>query len=486
MMMKMNKIYKLLVISMFVVLTACSDWLHIEPQNALIGDEFWKTREDVEGVVASCYLGLRDITDECFVYGELRGDLAEIGEGITDDAEDLMKGNIYNGNNLFKWGDFYTTINYANSVIMLGPKARETDYSFTERELKALQAEAVYVRSLCYFYLVRSFRDVPYVTEPSISDSQEFWLPKTDGKVILRNLIQDLKQSELYILSSYDGSEYNKGRATRAAIQALMAEIFLWQEDYDNCIIYCDKIIAQGRYNILQSHNWFRLFFPGNSNESIFEIQYDASLEQTNKFFPMFGAEKADYIASEIAIEKFGEHGDIRGHLKTYEEETSRIWKYVGRSTSGAEAYIGNASQSDANWIVHRLADIHLIKAEALIASNRLGEAVEEINVIRQRAGLEIIYDVYSKDDLELLLLEERAAEFAFEGKRWFDLLRFAQRNDFERKVEFIEMITAKFSAQIRPDMMAKYSDPNSWYFPIHIDELDANPELEQNPYYLN
>jgi hypothetical protein len=87
-------------------------------------------------------------------------------------------------------------------------------------------------------------------------------------------------------------------------------------------------------------------------------------------------------------------------------------------------------------------------------------------------------------DAFEDRILEERAKEFAFEGKRWFDLLRMGRRNNFARKDKLISIIVQKVPSNKRLVLVSKLSNPLGWYFPVSADELEHNKELNQNPYY--
>jgi hypothetical protein len=155
----------------------------------------------------------------------------------------------------------------------------------------------------------------------------------------------------------------------------------------------------------------------------------------------------------------------------------------TGESASGYR--IGN-KESDANWIVYRYPDVLLMKAEALVQQGDFARAAELINLVRSRALLEPVTDLSSKNALEDVILEERAREFCGEGKRWFDLIRFGRRNNHERKEDFIGILAEDKSYEEAQIIRSKYSNTDSWYLPIHQDEIDQNDELVQNPYYIN
>ena len=83
-------------------------------------------------------------------------------------------------------------------------------------------------------------------------------------------------------------------------------------------------------------------------------------------------------------------------------------------------------------------------------------------------------------------IMNERAKELAFEGKRWFDLLRLGRRNDYSRKNTLIEIIIEKVPATQKLILASKLTNPFGWYIPIEEDELERNSKLEQNPYYAD
>jgi hypothetical protein len=137
---------------------------------------------------------------------------------------------------------------------------------------------------------------------------------------------------------------------------------------------------------------------------------------------------------------------------------------------------------------VYRYADVKLMEAEALAELNLGGDALIIINEIRGRRNAidatAKTVDVLIKDDVIDYILAERAREFAFEGKRWFDVLRVAKRNDYERKELLINMALSSAPANQQQSIATKLRDPNSHYLPINDYEMYSNKALIQNPFY--
>jgi hypothetical protein len=503
----------LIILPAIQLLSACSDWLQLEPESELTREEFWQSGDDVQAVVAGTYKELAGMVEELFKWGELRGDLFIPGQNISPDDRRIMDDYIYPENELNKWDRLYRCINFANTVLKFSPIVVNRDQTFDENESKAFEAEALFLRSLCYFYLVRIYRNVPLVLEASESDNQDYYPGVSSEQDIFLQIIDDLQIAVENLPTSYARKEYDKGRATKAAAYSLMADVYLSFEKFQACINACDQVINSGLYGMVDGEDWFTIFYPGNSNESIFEIQFDKDLNQTNLLYEMLAPYPRDgtfpdgldeFRVSPDFVEDFEKYpGDRRAGNRTYLtysgagwysfEPIHILWKYVGTegipsTVTGAAATgyrIGN-KESDANWIVYRYPDILLMKAEALIQQGNFSEAVALINQVRTRALIEPLSDINNKNTLEDYLFEERAKEFCGEGKRWFDLVRLGRCNNFERKDRLIEILTANKPYEEAEVIRSKYSNTNSWYLPIYQDEIDQNNKLVQNPYYIN
>jgi hypothetical protein len=124
------------------------------------------------------------------------------------------------------------------------------------------------------------------------------------------------------------------------------------------------------------------------------------------------------------------------------------------------------------------------MKAEALSQLQRFDEALAIVNNFRSKRLLSPISVTSSTSAYEDMILEERARELAFEGKRWFDLLRMGRRNDYQRKSRLIEIIIEKAPSTQKLLLATKLTNPWGWYLPIEADELERNYNLIQNPYY--
>lgn len=463
---------------MIIGQSGCNDWLDIEPESELIKQEFWKTKEDVMAVLSATYDAMRETTIKSLLLGEVRADFISVASGEFSDYNRIGNNDISSTNWVVRWGDYYNTINLANTVMHYAPIMQEVDNSLSDRELEGIEAEMLFLRSLSYFYLVRIWKDVPLVLEATISDTVDFYLPKSPENVVLNQVVKDLKRASAlaYTDQFWDEIVFYKGRANRYAIQALLADVLLWQEKYTECVAYCDSIINTGMFSLEPISDWFDLYYPGNSRqESLFEIQYDDDIEgQENPiYYSLLGqlnidVEKIAYIPTDVRFVR----------------KRGPIWKYRGTDQSGAGAAVRTSNERDANFIYYRYADVLLMKAEALGELGDFEPANNLVTSVAERAGATHI-PTFSLDDFRNVLLTERGREFAGEGKRWFDLLRFAKKNNFDDKQRLVDVLLGKASdAQELAIMRTKVIDTMSYYLPIYQDEIQFNRNLVQNPFY--
>lgn len=532
-------------------MTGCSDFLDILPMNEVVLENYWTEKNDVVSVVNSCYETLEsgDCITRMGVWGELRSDNLRMGANVPNDINEILKENLLPSNSYCNWARFYEAINRCNTVCHYAPMVQEIDPNYTMEEMKANIAEVSAIRALCYFYLIRTFKDVPYSTLPSIDDSQEYVLPATPFNDVLDSLILDLEKVKddavrRYYTDDSPNAYYNSSKITRWAIYALLADLYLWKGEWDNAIRYCDMVIdfkrlqykemveRQGNVNnidlidsipmILEKpvgsttcgNAYNEIFGEGNSFESIFELYYRTNQSQQNTWVSNFygnnnnivgNLSTSDFLFKDVAqgTNNVFKRTDGRAY-EGAELNNSRyaITKYARRQVTYSTQNVStekdlnlNSSRrsgSDANWILYRLSDMILIKAEALIERNNVGDleaAFALIDIVNKRANdavggtrsstLKKEDYIDSKPAMENLLFEERQREFVFEGKRWYDLVRLARRDGDNSRL--ISLATRKYIENVNA-IKIKLADPNIIYFPYSKSELKVNPLLRQNP----
>lgn len=487
---------------LFVSASSCDNYLDLRPQDGIVRDEFWKTKEDVQAAVIGIYSSLLNsppvsgtstlpLSQYLFMYGELRGDMVAVGQNVTEDQRDIMNSNIIASNDLTSWAAFYRTINYCNTVIDLAPAVKNEDPTLTQVQLNHFLSEALAIRAYLYFTLARTFKDVPLKLTATLSDSDNFQLPTSSQSEIFAQVIKDLKLAQEYAVEDYGDIASNKGRITIHTINTMLADVYLWTGNYQEALDATNKVIDSNKFSLIDaSKSWYNtVYAKGNSTESIFEFQYTTS--NLPPFYSIF-LQRPQFLASSVVLEDiFGidfddvNNVDVRGPWASLVAGTNQIYKFIGLTNEERKTL----QNSDTHWFVYRYADVLLMKAEALaLLDNRGQDALDIIELIRtKRNALDVNerqVDITNKNDVIDYILEERAREFAFEGKRWYDILRVARRNNYDRLDVLISAAISSAPANQQQSIIAKLQDSNSHYLPINIEELRTNKALVQNPFY--
>ncbi|MDP4277471.1 MAG: RagB/SusD family nutrient uptake outer membrane protein, partial [Bacteroidota bacterium] len=249
-------IYILLLTALISVGTSsCTDWLSLRPEGEMVLDEYWQTESDAQQVMAACYRGLieNDCTYRMLVWGELRSDDFTVGQSYVVEMRKIMDQEIEPTNLYCTWGSFYAVINYCNTFLKYAPTVLDKDDNFTEAKLHEMEAEVYTIRALSYFYLVRAFQNVPWISTPSIDDNQEYQVTQSSERAVLDSIIVDLKFAGKYANKQFTLNKDTKGRITQNAVHALLADVYLWDQQYDNCIKECDKVLADENLSLVKA-----------------------------------------------------------------------------------------------------------------------------------------------------------------------------------------------------------------------------------------
>lgn len=506
----------LLPASLLFAATGCTTWLTVKPEGEVVLEDFWQSESNVESVLASCYRGLTedDIVNRMIVWGELRSDNMISSGFVSLDMQKILDGDITSSNPFSNWGSFYTVINYCNTVLFYAPGVVARDLNFTEGDLRRVEAEAKTLRALCYFYLVRAFQEVPWVSAASVDDTQNYDYFKSSETAVLDSLLSDLNGVRNWAATDFGDPDMNKGRITRNAVNTLLADIYLWRDDYDNCITACNRVLSDTTLRLVPEELVYPMVFSkGNSPESVFELQFNdkiqvnnavrslygySSLQQGNLSFPATLALNTDTkvaglyspFAFKVQSTALVEGMDDVRAKDSYRLYSGKyyIFKYAG---FGRKVASNNVSEylyrnTTPNWIIYRLSDVILMKAEALAQKGSNANLVDAVNLVSrtyQRSNsLDGPLDIISyptKEDVQKLVLRERQREFLFEGKRWFDLMRLARRDSTTSSMNtYVEAKTSAAGASLGAPVL------NAMYMPVSKAEMEANPNMTQNPFY--
>ena len=208
--------------TLLFTLSSCSDYLDVLPLNEVVLENYWTKKDDVTSELNGCYESLTSegSLERMGIWGELRSENLVQGSNLENKYVEILKENILPTNDLTKWEDFYRTINRCNILLNYADGVQKLDPNYTEAQMRANKAEATFIRDLCYFYLIRTFRDVPMVFEPSIDDLQEYKVPATPMMEALKMLSDDLeKVKDDAVLRYVDDSKMTNSEASSQAYE---------------------------------------------------------------------------------------------------------------------------------------------------------------------------------------------------------------------------------------------------------------------------
>lgn len=490
----MKKFQSLLaLLFLLIFFTSCDDSLDIEPTSVITTESFWKSEDDAQGALVGMYIELRDLAQaNLYVMGEARGDVVTLGT-VGSAGWDKYYFNTLNEDNAGpSWQSFYSLINSANLILKYVP-----DINFSSESNKNnILAQAYAMRAYAYFVMVRTWGDLPLRTEPTeSSDPEKTQLPRSGQEEIFNLIKSDIDQS--YQLFADHSIPEKRCFWSKPALNALKAEVYLWtgkvrnggDSDIQTALTALNEI-DNADVGLLDSYGDVFDYSNKGNREIIMSARFEQFESGTNYFKDLYIINSA--IPSNITTETREKIGPVgagnnimvpTGYVKSlFKEEDARkdatyyeIYTLDDNNnptvynttivTKGAGTVTGGDRLFMDDIILYRYADVLLLKAEA---KNALGQDPStEMNEIRMRAfednftGQEFVSG--TKEENDAVILEERLKEMAFEGKRWWDLIRFGKVFEFIPTLE---------------------NDSDKLLWPISSSVLSLENNVSQNPGY--
>ena len=319
-----------------------------------------------------------------------------------------------------------------------------------------LSGEAKFIRAFCYFHLVNLFGDVPLITSSKYQDAATSSRAATSK--IYTQIINDLNDAKTLLSFQYIST--GRVRPNKWTAVALLSRCYFYTNHWKEAEAEATSIIASGQY-LLESN--LNNIFLKNSTEAIWQlmpVRPGFNTYEGLEILPVSAFSAPTYLITSALLNSF-ENGDNRKStwikFRVFNNDTL-YYPFKYKLTNGATL--------NEYYIIFRLAEQYLIRAEAELNQNKIPEAQADINVIRSRAGLEntLANDIPS---LKLAIEQERRSELCFEwANRWYDLKRTGRATD----------ILAPLKGSIWQ------STDDLW--PIPQQEINLNPSLIQNPGY--
>lgn len=484
----MKNIFSIISLASLLMMSSCSkSFIEKQPVSSVTIDALYKTDKDYQDAVIGVYQGLRNAYQNMWQFGDLRGDdvWIQVTNQPSSTGVDVFSINSSDALLNTTWANYYITINRANNILTRIESADPAVIKNKDR----YTGEAKFLRALAYFDLVRIFGDVQMITNvPTVDEVRA--TPRTKAATIYTEvIIKDLVDAGSKLPLVYTGTEV--GRATRGAAKAILGKVYTTVKDFAKAEAVLQELTASPyTYSLLTNYNdLFDYSKNEHHSEYIFDIEYEEGLgglgsNLTRNSMPNVTALLNYYNIRGGFNESFSptmqfvnlwQAGDLRkdvtvqccgtwtnpttGAVTTFSSTTSQSYtkKYI--------TAVANQDDSRANWKVVRFADVLLMLAEAMNENGKTTEALTPLNRVRKRAGLSELSGLTQAQLRDAIALERRF-ELAFEGQRWFDLVR-----------------TGKALQALAPVGMKDYM----FVFPVPLSQVQVmnNPTIfPQNPGY--
>lgn len=496
---------------LLLLTTSCSDFLDVQNPNAVSSETYFASETDVEKAVFSAYLAIRSnscLGETSDLYTEERSDnegrndnQSNAGEPFQFNDFSLLPSNTYLKTH---WTALYSAISRANYVLSGIDKV-----TFTSEDKKNYyKSEALFIRALVYFHLVRKWGDIPMTTQYLTTDedikANTFRVKK---ELVYEQIVNDLLAALNSSIPNIQTAA-NKGRTCKAAINGLLGQVYLTmgstltenkQQNFQNAKKYLTDAYNMKTFTTLSSIPYSDVFNVDKKNtcpEIIFQIVYKQGDQNYASTVAARNQSKGETINSKKTSSGQGtfvkpdlvyeyEDKDIRKDysVKYANDAVAKAWfitKYRDTSdAAGVNGYGGN------DFILMRFADIILMLAEVNMNLANEAEAIQYLDQVRTRAGL-TSYAVSNADPtyhskyptLKLAILHERRVELAFENHRWYDLIRCFSAE------ELVKYMQSKTQDNYGIAKLSNFGTKDI-YYPIPFDEWKLDPEkMYQNPGY--
>ncbi|GAB3880514.1 RagB/SusD family nutrient uptake outer membrane protein [Spirosoma agri] len=477
----------------FLLLASCNV-LDKQPLPSITPENFFTSADDAEAALTAAYDALQQGSlygQDLNVVGEVPSDNVTSSNGDVNALERLIW-TPQTGQVSGVFQNSYVGINRANAVLRYVPTIQ-----MDQTRRNQIVGEAYFLRALHYFNLVRMYGGVPLRLEPTESgEPSVVALAKSTADQVYAQILTDLQQAEQLTATTFGSQTANRTRIIKTAANALQTRVYLTQRQWSDAATAANKVISSGLYQLSPTFN--ALFPPDNNTESIVEVQFAGNADG--------GFILPDLLLpSPPATYSFPKFNIPTTELLQYADTLNDLrWKFTGEVTQAGRNHASfvmatsgnandngpfvykwrsnpNAFNSPDNYYVLRLADVMLMFAEASNEQNGPNQdALTRLNAVRTRAGLAALTlaNLTTKQAFRDEVDRQRRLELAFEGERWFDLLRYARQTQADASA------THKVTALDIIQQVRGTRDVNYLLFPIPQSEVNNNALIQQNPGY--
>jgi hypothetical protein len=483
----------LLFISGLIGVTSCKKVLDLEPHNSTFTNAYFTNGNDANTAIAGAYALLRSVllnNTSFHVYGDATAKEFNINSGYDDANYNISNGEFTGlnvGSGYWNWQNYYQLLQQINLIIVKVPDIPINTFTNQDDKNKII-GEAYFLRAFTYFYMSRVWGDVPLKLAPDLDISQAKNLPRTPAADVMKQCLADLKIAEANLVYGYTDDNQRAVRANKGSAFALEAHIQAWIHNYSGCEQAASQVINSGGYSLVTDTSQFSRIFIGKSIEGIFEINISygqsegASLNNGNgslyvptlKYPFFYSKSNLEWPLNRDYVNKlYTDTLDLRYDKYFFQAQSDGNGQTIKYDNiTYADGSAKNDPRLSNNIIIFRLADIMLLRAEALNHLGRDAEALVLLNKVRERAKISDYTG--AGDELARTILEERLRELFYEGQSFYDLVR----------TKHIGSTTSSFIADYNESFDDTRINAGGNYWPIDPTMFKDDFVLTQTPYW--
>ncbi len=382
--------------------------------------------------------------------------------GPNANYEEFFKNTVSPDNSINSglWRFSYANIYHVNAVL----EGLGQGVSLTDSTRKQLRGEMLFIRAFSYFYLVNFYGDVPLQTSTDYEVNAV--MPRSPATNVYQQILKDLLEAQNLLNTTYPS--VNRARPNKWTATALLARVYLYKGEWANAEAQANSVIASGTYSLFSPLSATTDGFQISSNEIIWQLVRDnANTVEGANFIPTSATSRPTFALTTWVLNSF-QANDARKKQWVDSAISAGLTYYYPKKYRQRTITVTTPPTAPSEYyVMFRLAEQYLVRAEARAQQNNLGGAIQDLNLIRTRATLPSLSSSLTQSQVLSAVEQERRTElFAEWGHRWFDLKR-TNRADAVLGV-----------------LKAPNWQPTDVLYPIPQSELDLNPFLVQNPGY--
>lgn len=415
--MKISKIIytSTLLLLVFYIFSSCEKLIEVDvPNNQIASNEVFEDLQTANSALSALYADVMSSSPISGVnldaaLGIYTDELNEFSTTITPTKELYLNQQIDTNATVYNiWVSAYKHVYTANAIL----EGVNKSTALSDTDKKYLKGEALFIRTLMFFYLNQVYGDIPYPVTTDYKINQI--INKTSSAQMLEKMKADLEQVMVLLADDYRNTE--RIYPNRMVARLLLAKIYMAQQQWNKAEQNLKEIVQSPQF---QMETDITKVFQKSGKHILWQLKpaNNASLRQATIYY-FTNAKPSLYALSPNLVNSFYSTDKRKLNWMALVSFNGESWyraeKYKNRDNTNANEYS----------IIFRLEEVYLLLAEALAQQSKITEALPYLNATRQRAGLALLANLNKGEMLDEILLEDKREFFTETGHRFLDLKR--------------------------------------------------------------